>query len=290
MDLKNTLGSLTLILLFSGLISAQDAFRSASISSALRAADGADVLVKGTVKGYPDSDEVILQDATGTILVDLEESHRRMGLPIGASIFVLGEVDRDGGIQIEADHVYRVGPNLSHGALQFRGVTDALILPDEQIIAVRGRVLTFYDTDEIILEDKSGSILIDLDNDHHLRLGIRPGDELTILGEVDADIHGRKEIDALVIRRNPAPRSKPSKKATTPARPATRTERRDRRPATPPAAAPKAAAPKAVTAPAPQQRKATIQDRLILLKKLYDQKLITQEEYAARKEAILKEI
>lgn len=268
MNIITTLSALVLVALIAVGGISQDRFAPDSIRSATMAPNHSDVFVRGTIKGYPESDEVVLQDATGVITVDLDERHLRLGLPVGTSVLVLGEIDRDGGgLELDADHVWRARSDLSNPALKFRSLNQAHTLPDEYVMAVRGKVLHFHDRDEIIVEDEKGTLLIDLDVDHHLALGIRAGDTVEILGEVDADFHGRKEIDALVIRKTtrkvgPVLRAKTLKKLpVAPRRPAQQ--------------------PKVVNG---------IQSRLTLLKRLHDEGLITEEEYANRKAAILAEI
>ncbi|MAG56225.1 MAG: hypothetical protein CMJ83_08045 [Planctomycetes bacterium] len=246
-----------------------------------RTADGEDVLVRGTIVGYPESDEILLQDTTGIITVDLEARHERMWLRMGTQILVLGELDRDGGIEIEADHIFVArGPVASHPTLALRSLADVYACAEDQVVVVRGRVRSFPENDEIIIADASGSMLVDLDDDHHLRLGLRLGDELIILAEVDNDIGGRRELDALVIRQHVAVRpvvaavGKPAVVEVVAVRPA---------PTTPPA-------PAVTSTPPASAAKESIKGRLAALKSLVDEGLITAEEYATRKVEILAEL
>lgn len=258
----------------------QEYFAPSAIQDVIgRARDGEDVLVRGQITGWVESDEVILQDATGTIVVELEERHLRIGLAMGARIQVLGEMDRDDGFEIDADWV---APD--NGAPAFPVAPLAHVfaaLSEGAIVAVQGEIRAVLDRDEIVLGDATGTMVVDLDDDHHLGLGLAPGEAVIVLARVDREgaFTPTKELDALVVRR--VVRLAPAPVVVLPpvAVPAPA-------PAPVPAAEPAPpAVPAATEPPVP-----SIEERLGRLKTLRDSGLISDEDFAKRKEAILAEI
>ncbi|MAG57715.1 MAG: hypothetical protein CMJ83_15620 [Planctomycetes bacterium] len=273
---RSTLTVLSLLVVATmGVPALSQSFKPSSIKSVVaKARDGEDVIVRGTIKGYVDSDDLILDDGTSTIVVDVDSKHERLGLAIGATIVVVGEVDRDDGIDIDADWVHVVRkPSATIPALQTKRLADVFNgIPDGRIVVVECEVTSFLSKDEIVVTDDSGSMTVDLDDEHHLNLGLKIGQNILMLAEVDLSgvFDPVKELDAKIIRKQP--------KSAVPAK-------------TVVVAQPLPPAPKPVTVVKPQPpAKKSLADRLAILKSLHDQGLITAEEYAERKRAILDEI
>lgn len=252
---------------------AQDVFQPSTIAEVTeKARDEQNVFVRGTVTGFPDASEVTLKDASGSILVDVDTSHVRAGLPIGATILVVGQVERDDKVQIDADWVRVVQPpSDSNPSLKCRTIADVFNkFKNGEIVVIRGRVITFKDKEELVLKDDTGSITVDLDQDLKQRDGIRMGDELLILCKADKEglFEPVKELDALVILRNPKGKAAPAKPAVTKAPPVS----------------------KPVTVGGKPAKKKSLEERLATLKSLFEKDLITKEDYETRKKAILDEI
>lgn len=250
---------------------AQNVFQPSTIAEVTKTArDEQHVFVRGTIAGFVDSSEFTLKDASGSVLVDVDSGDVRAGLPIGATVLVVGQVERDDKVQIDSDKVWVVrSPADSHPALKCRTIADVFNkFKNGEIVVIRGRVTEFKDKEELVLEDASGSITVDLDQDPKQRDGILVGDELLILCKADKEglFEPVKELDALVILRDP--KGKP-----TPAKPAVTT-----------------VPPKPVDKSGPPVKKKSLEERLATLKSLFEKDLITKEDYETRKKAILDEI
>ena len=186
----------------------QQVFQPATIDHVTKTArDGQHVFVRGKVTGFPDSDVLTLKDDTGTINVDVEHKHLQAGLPIGAFALIIASVEKDDGVELEADWV-RVTrqPGGSNGALKRRTISHVFNnFKNGEIVVIRGKVERFPDDEEMVLKDDSGSITVDLDQDPKQRDGIKLGQDLLVLCKADKEglFEPVKELDALVIDRNP---------------------------------------------------------------------------------------
>lgn len=79
-------------------------------------------------------------------------------------------------------------------------VAQAHKLPDQSGVSLNGQIVKQLapQSDKFELKDKTGSIVVDVDDDDWKRLKLKAGDKVQVLGEVD--IHRNKPTDIDVIQ------------------------------------------------------------------------------------------
>lgn len=82
-------------------------------------------------------------------------------------------------------------------------VAQAKKLKDETGVTLTGQIVRQLgaDSDDFELKDKTGSIVIDVDNDLWKPLALKAGDKVRVLGEVDTHREKPTDIDVIQIQR-----------------------------------------------------------------------------------------
>lgn len=171
--------------------------------------DGETVTVAGRIVRRVDKREIIIRDEDGgEILVDAP-FHQFGNLPlnVGQEILVTGELD-----------VYWGGPWLEVEAHQIEMVKEKVVRPEPPVtvvvipisevllqakegdfVTVTGTILRRVDLDEYVLQDDTGTILIDADRRRFSHHGLAEGGLYTITGRVAIGGDGAKDLHALII-------------------------------------------------------------------------------------------
>ncbi|MDJ0634790.1 MAG: DUF5666 domain-containing protein [Xenococcaceae cyanobacterium MO_188.B29] len=156
--------------------------------------------ISGTVVSVFD-DEFILQDETGTILVDAYdflEDNADLDLAVGQELTVVGDLDDDDfdarSISLGADTPISSPPPTTETPGTVTNISE-LIRQDDLIQTISGTVVSVFD-DEFILQDETGTILVDaydfLEDNANLDLAV--GQELTVVGDLDDDDFDARSI------------------------------------------------------------------------------------------------
>ncbi len=84
-----------------------NAYQTATAATAKRMADDTDVSISGTITKQIAKEKYELKDATGTIIVEIDNDDYRANQLIGKTVTIHGEVDVDSrrGVEIDADRV-----------------------------------------------------------------------------------------------------------------------------------------------------------------------------------------
>ena len=82
-------------------------------------------------------------------------------------------------------------------------VAQAQTLPDETGVTLNGKIVRQLATqsDEFEFKDKTGSIIIEVDDEQWKSLQLKAGDKVRILGEVDTHSDQPTDIDVIQIER-----------------------------------------------------------------------------------------
>lgn len=78
-------------------------------------------------------------------------------------------------------------------------VKQALNMPDNTYIKLKGNIQKRLTDDKYLFTDKTGSINIEIDNDKWLGQNVKSGDLIEISGEIDKEINSTK-IDVETIK------------------------------------------------------------------------------------------
>lgn len=78
-------------------------------------------------------------------------------------------------------------------------------LKDETGVTLKGEIVRqlVAQGDEFELKDKTGSIIIDVDDEAWQRLGLKAGDQVEVVGEVDTHRRKPTDIDVIEIQKLP---------------------------------------------------------------------------------------
>ena len=82
-------------------------------------------------------------------------------------------------------------------------IAQAHKMKDETGVTLRGQIVKqrAAQSDEFELRDKTGSIMIDVDDDHWKRLKLKAGDRVEVWGEVDTHRNKPTDIEVIQIER-----------------------------------------------------------------------------------------
>ena len=156
--------------------------------------------ISGTVVSVFD-DEFILQDETGTILVDAYdflEDNANLDLAVGQELTVVGDLDDEDfdarSISLTDDTPVTSPPPSTDTPGTATNISE-LIRQDDLIQTISGTVVSVFD-DEFILQDETGTILVDaydfLEDNANLDLAV--GQELTVVGDLDDEDFDARSI------------------------------------------------------------------------------------------------
>ena len=163
---------------------------------------GDDVIqtISGTVVNVFD-DEFILEDETGTILVDaydLLEKNADLDLEVGQELTVVGDLDDEDfdarSISLTDDTPITSPPPSTDTPGTVTNISE-LIRQDDLIQTISGTVVNVFD-DEFILEDETGTILVDAYDllEKNADLDLEVGQELTVVGDLDDEDFDARSI------------------------------------------------------------------------------------------------
>jgi len=199
------------------------------IKSLLSERDEAIVTVRGRVARFKEHDELVIDDGTEQIHIDYTEKYKPLRLRVGETISVTGElnIDRNDYREILAQEIYnqsrKVYPQRdmstqirSDQSPKTRFGTDSQAPSNARVfqirevinntstgrtVVVQGTIIDMPEHDLVLLRDDSGSILIDVD-DAPKALGLNKGDSINVEAIVINGSNGKKELEALKIRKN----------------------------------------------------------------------------------------
>lgn len=73
--------------------------------------------------------------------------------------------------------------------------------PDEQIVTIQGRLASWKEDDKIYVQDPTGKILVELEDEQKL-MSLKTGEEILVQGEVDISYFFKtKKIEAITVER-----------------------------------------------------------------------------------------
>jgi uncharacterized protein YdeI (BOF family) len=179
-----------------------------------RAKAGDTVTIAGTIVRRVDSDDFLFQDDSGDIIVSADPrffSHH--GLRTGNAYTVTGRVDRGlgGRIEIVAMIVTALLPAKETAAPVVDSPPEIPISSvyyertHGDIVTIAGSIVRVIDSKDLVLQDDTGSIVVDVDKDKSEVLDLSLGKFLIVRGTVKVNTSGGREIDArkVMVRKRP---------------------------------------------------------------------------------------
>ena len=172
------------------------------------------VTIVGTIVRRIDSDDFLFQDDTGTIIVSADPrlfSHH--GLRSGSAYTVTGRVDIGFGGKIEivamivtallptketTPEVVDLPPEIPISSVYYERI-------DGDIVTIAGSIARTIDSEDLVLQDDTGSIVVDVDRNKMEVLDLTPGKFLIVQGVVRVDANSGREIEArkIMVRKRP---------------------------------------------------------------------------------------
>jgi len=199
------------------------------IKSLLNERDEAIVTIRGRVVKFKENDNLIIDDGTEQIAIEYQDKFKTLGLKVGETISVTGElnIDRNDYREILAQEIYNQNrrvypqrnmttqirtdqsPKTRYGTNAPRSFNQNVFLISEVLkntstgktVIVEGTIVELPEDDLVLLRDSSGDILIDVD-DASKALNLNKGDKLNVEAIVINGSNGKKELEAVKIRKN----------------------------------------------------------------------------------------
>ena len=198
------------------------------IKSLLNERDEAIVTVRGRIVKFKEHEDLVIDDGTEQITVEYQDRFKPLGIRVGQTITVTGElnIDRNDYREILAQEIYnknqRVYPQRDmttrlreDQSPKNRFSTSTSTHPEGRIfsiqevlrntqtgnfVVVEGTILELPEEELVLLQDSSGQILIDVD-DATKSLGFRKGDKINVEAIVIGGKNSQKELEAVKIRK-----------------------------------------------------------------------------------------
>jgi len=199
------------------------------IKSLLNERDEAIVTIRGRVVKFKEHEALIIDDGTEQIAIEYQDKFKPLRLHVGETISVTGElnIDRSDYREILAQEIYnqnrRVYPQRNmtttiredqfpktrysattprtfsqENVLFVRDVLDNTAIG--KAVTVEGSIIDLPEEELVLLRDSSGDVLVDID-DASEALSLRKGDRISVRAIVINGSNGKKELEAIQIRR-----------------------------------------------------------------------------------------
>ncbi|QQO10960.1 NirD/YgiW/YdeI family stress tolerance protein [Breznakiella homolactica] len=142
------------------------------------------VTVQGTLEPLIQAEYYRLADATGDLLVKIKnDKWRGLMVKAGDTVLVSGNLSwKKEGLVLDAKFIQK-GDTPAEAAT----VSQSIQLPDHSWVVLRGRISQGITKDRYIFSDSSGDIAVKITDGIWRGLMVRPGDTITIHGEIDRD-------------------------------------------------------------------------------------------------------
>ncbi|SHN60469.1 NirD/YgiW/YdeI family stress tolerance protein [Desulfovibrio litoralis] len=177
--------------------------QTSTIAQALTLPDDTRVILEGTITSLNRHERYELRDATGTVVVDIDDDlWRGQRFVSGQKVRIFGEVDvKSNRIEIDASRVEVVSAtnspqnNSGWGSLTLTTIAKAITLPDDTQVILEGTVTPLNRRERYELRDATGTVVVDIDDDIMGRAPLAKGQRIRVFGEVDIK-RNSIEIDA----------------------------------------------------------------------------------------------